>query len=170
MEAGHHHCHQQRGWDIDTFRNFINPGQKGWGRVGNISLSKCCSELPALPSYGRQEAQEPSLSSVLRAPDQPVHLLAGHSSLQPRDFFFFLLGMTEGASQCLWDKCLRVATSEGKEISLLAPRHLRRGCGALVQDIYFLNSSTESRLLGEVSITKDTQMTDDTTVLAENEE
>ena len=85
-------------------------------------------------------------------------------------FFFFLLGMTEGASQCLWDKCLRVATSEGKEISLLAPRHLRRGCGALVQDIYFLNSSTESRLLGEVSITKDTQMTDDTTVLAENEE
>ena len=78
--------------------------------------------------------------------------------------------MTEGASQCLWDKCLRVATSEGKEISLLAPRHLRRGCGALVQDIYFLNSSTESRLLGEVSITKDTQMTDDTTVLAENEE
>ena len=160
MEAGHHHCHQQRGWDIDTFRNFINPGQKGWGRVGNISLSKCCSELPALPSYGRQEAQEPSLSSLRRAPDQPVHLLAGHSSLWPRDSAPLppASGWLRRASQYLWDKCLCVATSEGKEISLLVPWHLRRGCGALVQDIIFLNSSTEPRLLGEVSITSDTQI------------
>ena len=131
----------------------------GGGRVESMSLSKCCSERPALPSYGWQVAQEPALSSVCRAPVQPVHLLAGHSSLWPSDFPPSSPSrMTEGASQGLWDKCLRVATSEGKEISLLVPRHLRRGCGALVQDIIFLNSSTESRLLGEVSITSDTQI------------
>ena len=134
-----------------------------------MSLSKCCSERPALPSDGRQVAQEPALSSMCRAPAQPVNGFTCRSFF-PAAKRFFSLRMTEGASQCLWDKCLHVATSAGKEISLLALRRLRRGCGALVQDIFFLNSSRESRLLGEVSITSDTQMTDDITLMAENEE
>ena len=134
--------------------------KRGRGRVGSMSLSKCCSEHPALPSDGWQVAQELVLSSVCRAPVQPVHLLAGHSSLWPRDSAPLppASGWLRRASQYLWDKCLCVATSEGKEISLLVPWHLRRGCGALVQDIIFLNSSTEPRLLGEVSITSDTQI------------
>ena len=38
MRAGHHQCHQQRGWDIDTFSNFINPGQAGLGEGGEHQI------------------------------------------------------------------------------------------------------------------------------------
>lgn len=110
--AGHHQCHQQRGWDIDTFHNFINPGQAGWGE-GGIMSSPHAVLSPALPSDGRV-AQEPSLSSVRRFPKQPVHLLAGHSSLWPRDSPppTCQPRMTEGhhsafgTSACLWP-CLK---------------------------------------------------------------
>ena len=174
MRAGHHQCRQQRGWDIDTFSNFINPGQVGWGEGGeHVPLQMLfwasCSAIIWLAGGSRTRpffrVQGSSATCPLTC--RPFFPVAKRfPALLPfQDDWGGIAGPLGQVPACghIWRKRdLPVgATASEERLWGSCPGH------------YFLKQQHRIKIAGR-SINNlrytDTQMTDDTTLMAENEE